>query len=158
MHGLGEARVAAAPEDVWRMLLETGTLKAVIPGCHSVEKVSDTHFRAVVTFGVGPVKGRYKADIRLSDLDPPRAVTLTGAVVGALGDARGTGRIRLTPAGGGTLVSYDYDAAIGGKVAAVGGRLLDGAAKVVIRQFLAALARQAGRPRGLFARLFRRDA
>jgi 2-furoyl-CoA dehydrogenase large subunit len=159
VHGGGEARVAAAPEKVWRMLLEPGTLEAVIPGCHSVEKVSDTCFRAVVTFGVGPVKGHYKADITLSDLDPPRAVTLTGAVIGALGDARGTGRIRLTPAGdGGTLVSYDYDAAIGGKLAAVGGRLLDGAAKVVIRQFFAALARQAGRPRGLFARLFRRNA
>ena len=114
-----------------------------------------------MTLGVGPVKGRYKADITLSDLDPPRAVTLTGAVTGALGDARGTGRIHLAPAeSGGTLLSYDYDAAIGGKVASVGGRLLDGAARVVIRQFFTALARHAAGNRGWFARLtrlFRRE-
>jgi 2-furoyl-CoA dehydrogenase large subunit len=166
VHGRGEARVQAAPEAVWRMLLEPETLKAVIPGCHGVEKLSDTHFRADVTLGVGPVRGRYAADITLSDLDPPRAVTLTGAVVGALGDAHGAGRMTLTPVeDGGTLVSYGYDAVIGGKVASVGGRLLDGAAKVVIRQFFAALARQAGRQpgpfsvllSGLVAGLLRRD-
>jgi 2-furoyl-CoA dehydrogenase large subunit len=165
VHGQGEARVQSPPEAVWRMLLAPDTLKAVIPGCHAVEKLSDTHFRADVTLGVGPVKGRYKADITLSDLDPPRAVTLTGAVVGVLGDAHGTGRITLAPAeGGGTLVSYAYDAVIGGKVASVGGRLLDGAAKVVIRQFFATLAREAGGKHvlfsgqfsGLLARLFRR--
>jgi 2-furoyl-CoA dehydrogenase large subunit len=159
LHGRGEARVQAAPEAVWRMLLEPDTLRAIIPGCHSVAKLSATHFRADVTLGVGPVKGRYSADITLSALDPPRAVTLTGTVTGALGDAHGTGRIRLTPAkNGGTLLTYDYDAAIGGKAASVGGRLLDGAAKVVIRQFFSGLARQAGRPRGWFARLFRRGA
>ena len=142
------------------MLLEPATLKSIIPGCHSVEKLSDTHFRADVTLGVGPVSGRYRADIKLSDLDPPRAVTLTGVATGALGDGRGRGRIRLTPAeDGGTHVTYDYDAAIGGKVASVGGRLLDGAARIVIRQFFTALARRAGGAprRSWFARLFGRD-
>jgi 2-furoyl-CoA dehydrogenase large subunit len=88
-------------------------------------------------------------------------VTLTGIVTGALGDGRGSGRIKLEPGeGGGTLVTYDYDAEIGGKVASVGGRLLDGAAKMVIRQFFTALARRAGgAPKhGLFARLFGRRA
>jgi 2-furoyl-CoA dehydrogenase large subunit len=77
-------------------------------------------------------------------------------VTGALGDARGTGRIRLTPMpDGGTTLAYDYDAEIGGKVASIGGRLLDGAAKIVIRQFFAALARKTGGGKhGLFARLF----
>jgi 2-furoyl-CoA dehydrogenase large subunit len=157
LHGSAEARVPAPPSSVWQMLLQPETLKSIIPGCHSVEKLSDTHFRADVTLGVGPVKGRYKADITLSDLDPPRAVTLSGIVTGALGDGRGTGRIKLFPTdNGGTQVSYDYDAAIGGKVASVGGRLLDGAAKIVIRQFFTALARQAGGSgrRRLFARLF----
>jgi 2-furoyl-CoA dehydrogenase large subunit len=139
------------------MLLDPNTLQAIIPGCHGVEKVSDTHFRAEVTLGVGPVSGRYQADITLSDLDPPKAVTLTGHVVGALGDGRGAGRITLGPAeDGGTLLAYAYDAEIGGKVASIGGRLLDGAAKIVIRQFFEALARHTGGPRqrGLFARLF----
>jgi 2-furoyl-CoA dehydrogenase large subunit len=157
LHGSGEARVLAPPSAVWEMLLKPETLRAIIPGCHTVEKLSDMHFRGDVTLGVGPVSGRYQADITLSELDAPRAVTLTGVVAGALGNGRGSGRIRLAPAdGGGTLVTYDYDAAIGGKVAAVGGRLLDGAARVVIRQFFTALASHAGGPRrrGLIARLF----
>ena len=73
------------------------TLQAVIPGCHSVQKISDTHFRADVTIGIGPVKGRYRADVKLSDLDPPRAVTLGGAAEGALGFGSGEGRITLVP-------------------------------------------------------------
>jgi len=145
LQGEGSAHVGVPPQTVWDMLLDPQTLKAVIPGCHSVEKVSDTHFRADVTLGIGPVKGRYRADVRLSDLDPPRAVTLSGAAEGGLGFGGGEGRITLTPDGkGGTTVSYVYEAAIGGKVASIGGRLLDGAARVIIGQFFLALARQAG--------------
>lgn len=139
--GEGEAQVDVPPADVWKLLLDPKTLEAIIPGAHGVEKVSDTYFRADVTLGVGPVTGRYKADIELTDLDEPRAVTLKGIVTGALGDARGTGRITLTPRGAGTTVTYTYEAEIGGKVASIGGRLLDGAAKFVIRQFFAALVR-----------------
>ncbi|MGA9087987.1 MAG: carbon monoxide dehydrogenase subunit G, partial [Bradyrhizobium sp.] len=130
---------------VWEMLLDPTTLQAVIPGCHAVQKVSDTHFRADVTIGIGPVKGRYRADVQLSDLDPPHAVTLGGAADGALGFGSGEGRITLVPVeSGGTTIRYVYEAAIGGKVASIGGRLLDGAARVIIGQFFAALARQAG--------------
>jgi 2-furoyl-CoA dehydrogenase large subunit len=85
--------------------------------------------------------------VRLSDLDPPRAATLSGSVTGALGSGGGEGRITLTPDGqGGTTVSYTYEAAVGGKVAAVGGRLLEGASRVIIGQFFAALARKVGGP------------
>jgi 2-furoyl-CoA dehydrogenase large subunit len=156
LHGKGEARIATDPETVWRMLLDPATLAAIIPGAHGVDKVSDTHFRAVVTLGVGPVKGRYEADIHLSDLVPPSAVTLSGTVAGALGNGGGAGRITLVAEpDGGTLLSYDYDAEIGGKVASVGGRLLDGAARLVIRQFFEALARHVGAPQpsGFWARL-----
>jgi 2-furoyl-CoA dehydrogenase large subunit len=142
------------------MLLDPGTLQAVIPGCHQVEKLSDTHFRADVTIGIGPVKGRYRAEVTLSDLDPPHAVTLGGSADGALGFGSGEGRITLASnENGGTTVRYVYTAAIGGKVASIGGRLLDGAARVIIGQFFAALAREAGgrsvaRP-SLAARLLR---
>jgi 2-furoyl-CoA dehydrogenase large subunit len=164
LRGEGSATVAASPEAVWAMLLDPATLQAVIPGCHAVERISDTHFRADVTIGVGPVKGRYRAEVTLSDLDAPRAVTLGGSAEGALGFGNGEGRITLTPENSGTVVRYEYDAAIGGKVASIGGRLLDGAARVIIGQFFSALARQAGgasaqkRPsllrklRGLFGR------
>ena len=145
LHGEGEADVNVSAERVWAMLLDPETLRAVIPGCHSVQKISDTHFRADVTIGIGPVKGRYRADVKLSDLDPPHAVTLGGSAEGALGFGGGEGRITLVPtANGGTSIRYVYEAAIGGKVASIGGRLLDGAARVIIGQFFAALARQAG--------------
>jgi 2-furoyl-CoA dehydrogenase large subunit len=145
LHGEGRASVAAPPAAVWAMLLDPNTLQAVIPGCHGVEKISDTHFRAEVTIGIGPVKGRYRAEVVLSDLDPPHAVTLGGSADGALGFGGGEGRIVLTPTdSGGTVLDYSYNAAIGGKVASIGGRLLDGAARVIIGQFFAALARHAG--------------
>lgn len=147
MTGSGEAYVKAPPEAVWAMLLDADVLASLIPGSHGVRKLSDTHFQAEVTLGVGPVKGRYKADVQLSELEPPRSATLAGQVTGALGNGGGAGRITLTPDGsGGTVVGYDYTAAVGGKVAAVGGRLLDGAARVIIGQFFAALARKAGGP------------
>jgi 2-furoyl-CoA dehydrogenase large subunit len=83
--------------------------------------------------------------VKLSDLDPPHAVTLGGSAEGALGFGGGEGRITLVPTGnGGTSIRYVYEATIGGKVASIGGRLLDGAARVIIGQFFAALARQAG--------------
>ncbi|MDY8110818.1 molybdopterin cofactor-binding domain-containing protein [Fulvimarina sp. 2208YS6-2-32] len=156
--GEGSATVAAHREKVWAMLLDPNTLDAIIPGSHGVRKASDTHFLADVTLGVGPVKGRYKADIELFDLDPPNAVTLRGKTTGALGFGEGEGRITLSDAGSGkTLISYTYEAGIGGKVASVGGRLLDGAARVVIGQFFKALANHAGGTsvpgNGLLARL-----
>jgi 2-furoyl-CoA dehydrogenase large subunit len=145
LSGEGSAHVAAAPEQVWAMLLDPATLAAVIPGCHSVKKISDTDFKAEVTIGVGPVKGHYRARVTLSDLDRPNAVTLTGTADGALGFGAGKGRITLAPgADGGTSVHYRYEAEIGGKVASIGGRLLDGAARVIIGQFFAALASHAG--------------
>jgi 2-furoyl-CoA dehydrogenase large subunit len=145
LYGEGEAVVSAPAERVWAMLLDPETLQAVIPGCDNVQKISDTHFRADVTIGIGPVKGRYRADVKLSDLDPPHAVTLGGSAEGALGFGGGEGRITLVPTEhGGTAIRYVYEAAIGGKVASIGGRLLDGAARVIIGQFFAALARKAG--------------
>ncbi|MEJ8571466.1 xanthine dehydrogenase family protein molybdopterin-binding subunit [Microbaculum marinum] len=162
LHGEDEARVSAPRQAVWDMLLDPQTLRAVVPGAHSIEQVSPTRFRAEVTLGVGPVRGRYRAEIALSDLDAPNALTLSGSAEGGLGTGRGEGRVTLTQTDdGGTLVAYRYEAAIGGKVASVGGRLLDGAARVVIGQFFASLARHAGADRqearaaGLWARLRR---
>jgi 2-furoyl-CoA dehydrogenase large subunit len=145
LYGSGESAIAAAPGRIWQMLLDPATLAAIVPGAHDVQKISDTEFHADVTLGVGPVKGRYRAIITLSDLDPPRAVTLSGQVTGLLGSGRGKGHIKLSPAGENrTALTYEYEAEIGGKIASVGGRLLDGAARFVIRQFFEALSRQLG--------------
>ena len=154
LFGEGASTVHASRQHIWAMLMDPVTLAAVVPGAHEIDKVSDTAFRAVVTLGIGPVKGRYRVALDLSDLKPPEAVTLTGSAEGALGFGRGTGRVTLhEEAGGRTIIAYRYEAAIGGKVASIGGRLLDGAARVIIRQFFAALAAQAAgmeqRPSGL---------
>ena len=164
LFGSGQAAVDAPPETLWAMLLDPDLLARVVPGAHGVERVTDTQFRAEVSLGIGPVRGRYRAEIALSDMQEPTHVTLSGSVDGALGFGRGAGRLRLEPQGSGrTLLHYEYEAAVGGKVASVGGRLLDGAARVVIGQFFAALAQQAGgKPKGglvaWLRRLFRRPA
>ncbi len=145
LSGTGKAHVAAEPQKIWDLLMDADQLAAVIPGAHSVAKTSVNEFRADVTLGVGPVKGRYRVTVGLSELDPPRSVILSGQANGALGTGEGVGRVTLTPLpNGGTEIGYSYEAQVGGKVAAVGGRLLDGAAKIIIGQFFAALGRKAG--------------
>jgi 2-furoyl-CoA dehydrogenase large subunit len=161
LFGEGKATVRAPRQAVWEMLLDPKTLEKVVPGAHGIERVSDTHFRADVTLGVGPVKGRYKAEIRLADLKPPQSLTLSGEASGALGFGGGTGFVTLDETNGTTTIRYRYGAGIGGKVASVGGRLLDGAARFLISQFFTALARQASgdsgaRSGGLLARLLAR--
>jgi 2-furoyl-CoA dehydrogenase large subunit len=147
LHGAGRIEIAAPVAEVWARLLDADALAALIPGAHAVEKLSDTDFRAEVTLGVGPVKGRYRARVRLSDLVPLQSATLSGEAEGALGFGHGSGKVTLeTPLLDRTIVAWQYDAAIGGKVAAVGGRLLDGAARLVIGQFFAALGRDLGHP------------
>jgi 2-furoyl-CoA dehydrogenase large subunit len=125
------------------MLLDPETLRQVIPGAHRIERVSETRFRAEVTLGVGPVRGRYRAEVSLAGLRPPEALTLAGSADGALGFGRGTSAVRLEEQGDATVVHYRYEAEIGGKAAAVGGRLLDGAARLLIGQFFAGVAREA---------------
>ncbi len=140
----GAVTLPATPEQVYAVLLDPDALAKVIPGCHALERIGENHYRADVTIGIGLVKARYAAEIRLSDLQPPHGLALGGKGVSALGAAEGAGSIRLEPAEGGTQLSYDYSVAVSGKVAAVGGRMLEGAAKIVLRQLFEQLGRQAG--------------
>ena len=155
LHGEGDADIPAPPEVVWRMLLDADALASIIPGCHAIEKLSETHFLADVTLGIGPVKGRYRVEMWLSDLDIPQSAVLHGSAQGALGFGRGQGRVVLAPVEpGGTRLTYHYEAQIGGKVATIGDRMLDAATRLVIRQFFASLARRAAGARpGILARL-----
>ena len=144
MRGVGDKFVPANPAEVWDTLLDPNALAAVIPGCHQLDRVDANSYHADVSLGVGPVRGRFSADVALSDLVEPKSVTLSGSVIGPLGAAKGTGHVTLTGEGDGTRVTYDYAIELTGTVASVGGRLLEGATKSVVNQFFQRLVAQVG--------------
>jgi 2-furoyl-CoA dehydrogenase large subunit len=156
LHGEGSTVVPAPPVEVWTVLLDEAKLARVIPGCHALEKLGENAYRADLTLGVGPVKGRFRAEVSLHDLDAPRSLRLVGGATGPLGVSQGEGHVTLVETGAGTQVDYVYAARISGKVAAVGGRLIDGAARSLIDQFFKRLVGQTVPPakrRGLLARI-----
>jgi carbon monoxide dehydrogenase subunit G len=139
----GEVQLPAPRQLVWEKLNDTEALKASIPGCETLEKVSDTEFQAVATNKVGPVKARFKGKVRLSDLDPPNGYHISGEGDGGVaGFAKGGATIALTDKDGGTLLTYNVEAHIGGKLAQLGQRLVNGAAKKLADQFFTKFAAQ----------------
>ncbi|MGF6505487.1 xanthine dehydrogenase family protein molybdopterin-binding subunit [Paraburkholderia sp. 32] len=143
----GTVDLPATPEAVFGVLLDPKALAKVIPGCHALDETAPNQYRADVTVGVGMIKARFEARIGLSEIDAPHRLRLAGAGISPLGSARGNGLVELTPQGTGTRLTYDYEAQVSGKVAAVGARMLEGAAKVVLKQLFESLGRQAaGQP------------
>lgn len=156
----GTVDIAAPPDRVFAVLLDPTELARVIPGCHALEPIAAPdgvrRYRADVTVGVALVKARYAAEITLSDIDAPRSLRLAGTGTSSLGTASGVGTVRLQAAGDGTRLAYDYEARVGGKVAAVGSRMLEGAARVVLAQLFESLGRRATghrAPTGWWARV-----
>jgi len=139
----GEVQLPAPRELVWAKLNDTEALKAAIPGCETLEKLSDNEFQAVATNKIGPVKARFKGKVRLSDLDPPNGYRISGEGDGGVaGFAKGGATVALTDKDGGTLLTYNVEAQIGGKLAQLGQRLVNGAAKKLADQFFAKFAAQ----------------
>jgi carbon monoxide dehydrogenase subunit G len=132
----GEYQLPVPREVVWQKLNDPATLKASIPGAEQLDKVSDTEFQAVVTTKIGPVKAKFKGKVTLSDLDPPNGYTISGQGDGGVaGFAKGGATVKLTPKDGGTLLAYTVEAQIGGKLAQLGQRLVNGAAKKLADDF-----------------------
>lgn len=144
MTGEGSTYVSVPPDKVWTTLLDPASLRAVIPGCESLETTGDHAYRVVARIGVGPVRGRFTTDARFTDLVEPRSLTLRIEASGPLGSSKGAGNVRLESEGEGTRVHYDYGVDLSGKIAAVGSRMIDGASRVLIGTFFEALARRAG--------------
>src|SRR6266550_2109346 len=141
----GKYSVPAAPGAVWAALHEPEILAAAIPGCEAVERLSPTEFRARAVIKVGPVKARFEGKVELRELEPPpgvaHAMMLKGeGQGGAAGFARGESQVRLSAEGDGTLIEYDVKAIVGGRLAQVGQRLIDGAAKALADEFFAKFA------------------
>lgn len=138
MEMTGEYRIPAPKQVVWEALNDTEILKAAIPGCESVEKTSDTEMTATVTAAVGPVKARFRGKVTLSDLDPPNGYTISGEGQGGpAGFGKGGAKVRLEDDNGITVLRYEAQAQVGGKLAQIGARLVDGAARKIADQFFA---------------------
>jgi uncharacterized protein len=132
----GEYQLPAPRETVWAMLNDAAVLKASIPGCEQLDMISETEFQAIATTKIGPVKARFKGKVRLSDLDPPNSYRIAGEGDGGVaGFAKGGATVKLEPKDGGTLLTYAVEAQIGGKLAQLGQRLINGAAKKVADEF-----------------------
>jgi carbon monoxide dehydrogenase subunit G len=133
----GEVALSAGRDRVWHLLNDPETLKACIPGCESLEKVSDTELRAVAVNKVGPVKARFGGRVFLKDLDPPNSYRIEGEGDGGIaGFAKGAATVELRDgADGGTVLSYSVEAQIGGKLAQLGQRLVNSVAKKLADQF-----------------------
>lgn len=131
-----QRRIAAPREAVFAALNDPEILAKAIPGCESLDKVSDTEFAAVVTAKVGPVRAKFNGQVTLSDLNPPESYTITGeGKGGAAGFAKGGAVITLTEDGDGTLLNYEVKADVGGKLAQLGGRLIEGTSKKLAGEF-----------------------
>jgi carbon monoxide dehydrogenase subunit G len=145
MEMTGEYRIPAPRQRVWEALNDPAILKACIPGCRQLEKVSDTDFTAIVATKVGPVSATFRGSVNLSDLDPPNGYTLTGqGQGGAAGFARMGARVSLKQESDDTLLAYAAQADIGGKLASVGSRLVQTVARKNADDFFSAFARQLG--------------
>lgn len=128
--------IEASPDAVWAAILDPDVLKACVPGCESMKGSPEEGYEAVVVQKVGPVKAKFTGVVTLSDMVPGAAVTISGeGKGGAAGFAKGGARVTLAPEGDGTRLSYEVDAKVGGKLAQLGSRIIDGFAKKMADQF-----------------------
>jgi carbon monoxide dehydrogenase subunit G len=132
----GEYRIPAPRQRVWEGLNDPEILKQCIPGCQTIEKVSDTEFAAKVLAQVGPVRANFAGKVTLSDLDPPQSYTIAGEGSGGVaGFAKGSAKVNLAEDGGATVLNYAVQAHVGGKLAQIGSRLIDTVARKMAENF-----------------------
>ena len=132
----GERRIAAPRQKVWNALNDPEVLKASIPGCETLEKLSDTAMKATAAVKIGPISARFAGNVQLADIDPPNGYTISGEGQGGVaGFAKGGAKVHLTDDAAGTLLTYEVHAQVGGKIAQLGARLIDASAKQMADAF-----------------------
>ena len=136
----GEHRFAAPRDRVWQALLDPEVLAGTLPGFQRLERVGDHEYAGTLALGVGPVQGRFDGRVQLTDLQAPEAYRLQMSGRGTPGYVDGTGSVRLTEDGDGTVMSYEIEVNVGGRIAGVGQRLLEMTGKSLSRQALDRLA------------------
>jgi uncharacterized protein len=136
MQQAGEYRIAAPAETVWSALNDPEILARCIEGCQSMTRTADDAFAATVKAKIGPLSAVFTAEVKLADIDPPRSYTLEASVKGgAAGFGKGAAKVALSEDGGATLLRYEVEGNVGGKLAQVGQRLIDGAARKMADDF-----------------------
>lgn len=137
----GEQTIPAPRERVWQALNDPEILKRCIPGCQEIQKISDTELTAKVGLAVGPVKATFNGRVTLSDLDPPNGYKISGEGQGGVaGFGRGSAEVRLAEDPAGTRLTYKADAAVGGKLAQIGSRLVEATARKLADEFFSRFA------------------
>jgi len=138
MQFTGSFTIPAPRQRVWEGLNDPNVLRQAIPGCEELTRLSDTEFEGKIVAKVGPVKASFGGKVTLSELDPPNGYTIAGEGKGGVaGFAKGGAKVRLADAGAGTQLSYEVDASVGGKLAQIGSRLIEGSANQIAEQFFA---------------------
>jgi uncharacterized protein len=138
MEMAGEQTIATDQATVWRALNDPEVLKACIPGCESIEQSGDGEYKVKLAAVIGPLRAKFNGKMTLTDLDPPRAYRiLFEGQGGPAGFAKGEAAVRLHAEGAATRMAYSVKAQIGGKLAQVGSRLIDGVARKVADEFFA---------------------
>ena len=136
MEMTGEQLIPLPQQRVWEALNDPAILKACIPGCESIEKISDTEYKVVMTAAIGPVKAKFNGKLLLADLNPPQSYSIAfEGSGGAAGFGKGAARVSLLPEGSGTRLTYKATASVGGKLAQIGSRLIDGVARKMADDF-----------------------
>jgi len=138
----GEYTIDAPRAAVWQALNDPAVLQACIPGCESMTKSSDTEIEAKINAQIGPIRSSFSTRIVLSDIDPPAGYTLAAEGKGVAGFGRGTAKVALADLDGRTVLTYDAQMTIGGKLAQVGSRLVESATRSYADQFFEAFAKQ----------------
>lgn len=134
----GEYRIAASKAEVWAALNDAEVLERCIPGCEELNKSSDTEMSAKVALKIGPVKARFSGNVTLENLDPPNAYSIVGEGQGGVaGFAKGGADVQLTEDGDETILTYQANAQVGGKIAQMGSRLIQSTAAKLADKFFA---------------------
>ena len=141
----GEQLIPASQADTWAALNDPEILKACVPGCESIERIADNEYQVLMVARIGPVSAKFKGKLSLSDLKPPHsyAIAFEGQG-GAAGFGKGSAQVQLAPGGEGTMLSYQVKANVGGKLAQIGSRLVDVAARKISQDFFNAFNEKMG--------------
>jgi carbon monoxide dehydrogenase subunit G len=142
----GSYTINAPREQLWQSLNDPAFLKACLPGCESLEATGPDQYQATLSVGISVVKGKYTGSVTLSEKEPPQRFRMRVEGKGTGGFVQGTGLLDLAEDSQGTKVTYDGDVQVGGPIASVGQRLLDGAAKMIVGHFFSAVNTQLAAP------------